>query len=66
MVSAAAPARPGGTVYRIIWMPGTDRLLAECHCGARGEADDPVRAWEWLLAHPSHPAGARSPRTWSR
>jgi hypothetical protein len=36
----------GGTVNRITWRPGTDRLLGTCHCGAM---------WEWLLAHPEHP-----------
>lgn len=45
----------GGTVNRITWRPGTDRLLGTCHCGAMGEAEDPVAMWEWLLAHPEHP-----------
>jgi hypothetical protein len=45
----------GGTVNRITWRPGTDRLLGTCHCGAMGEAEDPVAMWEWLLAHPQHP-----------
>ena len=44
----------GGTVNRITWRPGTDRLLGTCHCGAMGEAEDPVAMWEWLLAHPEH------------
>lgn len=39
-------------VFRVQWTPGTDRLLAVCHCGAEEPADDPVQAWEWLLAHP--------------
>ncbi len=45
----------GGTVNRITWLPGTDRLLGTCHCGAMGEAEDPVAMWQWLLAHPEHP-----------
>jgi hypothetical protein len=45
----------GDTVNRITWRPGTDRLLGTCHCGAMGEAEDPVAMWEWLLAHPDHP-----------
>ena len=44
----------GGTVNRITWLPGTDRLLGTCHCGAMGEAEDPVAMWQWLLAHPEH------------
>lgn len=44
------------TVYRIDWLPGTDRLHGSCHCGAQIEAEDPVWLWEWLLAHPAHPA----------
>jgi hypothetical protein len=43
-------------VYRIEWVPGTDRLRGICHCGAAGEAHDPVSMWQWLLAHPAHPA----------
>jgi hypothetical protein len=46
------------TIYRIHWTPGTDLLLAVCHCDAWREVDDPVQAWEWLLAHPDgHTAG---------
>jgi hypothetical protein len=45
--------------YRIRWVPGTDRLLAICHCGARRELDDPVTAWAWLLAHPEGHSAAR-------
>jgi hypothetical protein len=40
------------TTYRIHWTPGTDRLLAVCHCASFREVEDPVAAWEWLLAHP--------------
>jgi hypothetical protein len=41
-------------VYRVDWMPGTDRLRGTCHCGATGEAEDPAVIWQWLLAHPAH------------
>lgn len=41
-------------VFRIEWVPGTDRLLGTCHCGARREQDDPIQMWDWLLAHPNH------------
>ena len=44
------------TVYRIIWSPGSDHLIGVCHCGADCKADDPVRLWRWLLAHPEHDA----------
>jgi hypothetical protein len=44
------------TVYRVVWSPGSDRLVGVCHCGAELEADDPVRLWRWLLAHPDHGA----------
>jgi hypothetical protein len=47
-------AAPGGTVYRIVWSPGEDRLHGVCHCGAERDAEDPVRMWQWLLAHPDH------------
>ena len=51
------PARPGAVtaVYRVDWVPGTDRLRGTCHCGATCEAEDPVVIWQWLLAHPAHP-----------
>jgi hypothetical protein len=57
---AGGPAGPagmlaGGTVNRITWLPGTDRLVGTCHCGAVAEADDPAAMWDWLLAHPAHP-----------
>ncbi|MEV1119971.1 hypothetical protein AB0I91_33400 [Actinosynnema sp. NPDC049800] len=42
----------GGTVYRVHWEPGTDLLVGVCHCGAEHDSDDPVRLWDWLLAHP--------------
>jgi len=47
----------GEHVLRVNWLPGSDRLRGRCHCGAEAEADDPVAMWEWLLAHPAHPAG---------
>lgn len=53
------PARgepPGDRRLRIDWLPGSDRLRGRCHCGAESEADDPVAMWDWLLAHPAHPA----------
>ncbi|GAB3159286.1 hypothetical protein AB0C14_27545 [Microbispora hainanensis] len=47
---SGAPA--GRTVYRIRWLPGTDRLHASCFCGAEREFEDPVVLWDWLLGHP--------------
>jgi len=47
----------GERVIRVNWLPGSDRLRGRCHCGAETEAEDPVAMWEWLLAHPDHPAG---------
>ena len=51
----------GEHVLRVNWLPGSDRLRGRCHCGAEAEADDPVAMWEWLLAHPDHPAGGAEP-----
>lgn len=52
MTSGPAP----GTVFRVVWVPGTDRLRGWCWCGAERESDDPVELWESLLAHPdTHP-----------
>jgi len=51
----------GEHVLRVNWLPGSDRLRGRCHCGAETEADDPVTMWEWLLAHPDHPAGGTRP-----
>lgn len=48
---------PGERVMRVNWLPGSDRLLGRCHCGAETEVEDPVEMWEWLLAHPDHPSG---------
>jgi len=47
----------GERVLRVNWLPGSDRLRGRCHCGAETEVEDPVAIWEWLLAHPDHPAG---------
>lgn len=52
---ATGPA--GGTVYRVVWIPGTDRLRGWCWCGADQESEDPVELWEWLLAHPGGHSG---------
>ncbi|MEH0548265.1 hypothetical protein QA802_35955 [Streptomyces sp. B21-105] len=43
---------PTGEVYRVDWLPGTDILHGTCHCGAQHTEQDPVRMWEWMLAHP--------------
>jgi hypothetical protein len=57
----AAPAPlevlDGERVVRVGWLPGSDRLRGRCHCGAEAEGEDPAGMWEWLLAHPAHPAG---------
>ena len=47
----------GDRVLRVEWLPGSDRLLGRCHCGAEATADDPAGMWGWLLAHPDHPGG---------
>ncbi|MGW2032172.1 hypothetical protein [Streptomyces sp. NPDC001811] len=49
-------------VYRIDWLPGTDALHGTCHCGPENTAEDPVRMWEWMLAHPEghQPGGTTS------
>jgi hypothetical protein len=44
-------------LLQVTWLPGDDRLRGRCHCGAQAEAGEPVAMWEWLLAHPDHPAG---------
>ncbi|MEV0093984.1 PDR/VanB family oxidoreductase [Streptomyces sp. NPDC050738] len=46
------PVPDRGNVYRIVWVPGTDRMLGTCWCGTGHESQDPVELWEWLLAHP--------------
>ncbi|MFC9358212.1 hypothetical protein ACFTZB_16760 [Rhodococcus sp. NPDC057014] len=47
----------GTHVMRIVWLPGSDLLEGECHCGARHVAEEPAALWEWLLACPDghHP-----------
>lgn len=62
MTGGQASTTEGGTVYRIVWEPGSDRLLGTCHCGAERTAEDPVQLWQWLLAHPDHPDAARAGR----
>ncbi|MFE2628571.1 hypothetical protein ACFXDP_11630 [Streptomyces sp. NPDC059374] len=47
-----------GEVYRVDWVPGTDLLHGTCHCGLEHRAEDPVRMWGWMLAHPQ---GHRTP-----
>jgi hypothetical protein len=47
-VTAAAET----AVFRVLWRPGTDELVGQCHCGAEHIAQDPIEMWEWLLAHP--------------
>jgi hypothetical protein len=44
-------ALPRDRVVRVHWVPGTDRLRAECHCSVEREFEDPVELWEWLLDH---------------
>ena len=54
----------GERVMRVNWLPGSDRLRGLCFCGAEAEASDPNDMWEWLLAHPDHPAdGPAEPPT---
>lgn len=53
----SAQRRPAGSpVFRVRWLPGTDVLLGTCHCDAQHEGQDPAEMWDWLLAHPDHPA----------
>lgn len=53
--AGAPPADSGGgAIYRVDWMPGTDLLRGTCFCGGVVTADDPVRVWALLLAHPDH------------
>jgi hypothetical protein len=54
----------GSAVYRVVWLPGSDRLRGYCWCGAPHEAEDPVELWEWLLDHPgTHGDGPAEGRT---
>ena len=61
------------SVYRVLWVPGSDSLLGVCHCGAEHLSSGPVDVWSWLLAHPeghdpapaaggAHPAGEGAAR----
>ena len=52
MTRAPTAMLSGSKVYRVVWVPGTDRLRGTCWCGAVHEAEAPVELWEWLLAHP--------------
>jgi hypothetical protein len=53
---SAGRGSAAGSVLRVRWLPGTDVLAGTCACGARHESQDPVEMWDWLLAHPDHPA----------
>lgn len=59
----ATPTRvlDGDRVTRVAWLPGSDRLVGECSCGASAEAGDPINLQDWLLAHPDHPAAVAEP-----
>jgi hypothetical protein len=46
-------------VYRIVWLPGSDRLRGHCWCGSARDADDPVELWDWLLGHPEQHGDGR-------
>ena len=54
---SASPGTGRPPVVRVEWLPGSDRLRGRCSCGAEAEGEDPALLWEWLLAHPDHPAG---------
>jgi hypothetical protein len=49
----------GGTICRVVWVPGADRLPGTWHCGGEHAAEDPVEPWQWLVGHPGH--GASEP-----
>jgi hypothetical protein len=38
-------------LLRVTWVPGSDELRGECHCGAEHITQDPVDVWDWLLGH---------------
>lgn len=63
MRETVAPNRvlDGDRVTRVAWLPGSDRLRGECSCGRSAEAGDPIGMWQWLLAHPDHPAQVTEP-----
>ncbi len=56
-VPAPRQVLEGERITRVNWLPGSDRLRGLCFCGAEAEASDPNMMWEWLFAHPDHPAG---------
>ena len=47
----------GSTVFRVVWLPGSDLLRGYCWCGTWRDSEDPVELWEWLVEHPSTHAG---------
>ncbi len=54
-MSRAVPEPAGGAGrFRVVWEPGSDRLVGICHCGAERPEEDPVSIWNWLLRHPDH------------
>ncbi|MGW4464114.1 hypothetical protein [Micromonospora sp. NBC_01796] len=56
------PTRLTGTgIYRIVWLPGSDRLRGYCWCGTSQEAEDPVELWDWLLGHPEQHGNGPDP-----
>lgn len=54
MTAGPAPTRmlDGDSVYRVVWVPGTDRLVGHHPSGATHESDDPAELWDWLLSRP--------------
>lgn len=42
----------GSTIFRVVWLPGSDLLRGYCWCGTEHETEDPAELWEWLLDHP--------------
>ena len=53
----------GPTVFRVVWLPGSDRLRGYCWCGASHESEGPVGVWTWLLAHPDTHGSQKSAGT---
>ena len=54
---------PGPTVFRVVWLPGSDRLRGYCWCGTQHESEGPVELWAWLVAHPDTHGAQKSTRT---
>jgi hypothetical protein len=52
MTGTVDAAASGKNTYTITWVPGQDRMVGVCHCGARRVGEDPVELWMWLLGHP--------------